>query len=339
VGDSGNVIQIVLAVFDASGKYSKYAGVVMTSIFQRTQNLVCVTILHDETLTEDNRSRFIRTAEVFGQTVRFIDVSEAVLALGQDIDDIAREFTRGTLFRLLIPDVIDAPKVIYLDCDIAVNMDIAELWGVGVDNLSLAVADRNKYPGTRETTLHIKIRAWAMRFDELKYFNSGVLLMNLDRMRKRKLNLVESARAFSMRYRLCADFLDQDFLNAFFQGDVLFIDRRFNRTDPSANIENAILHFTGYERAWEPHPVVRTRDHLFWETLIQSEWRDQLIESIFDMFKNGRRCHYHTSDCYRRILYRLKQDLLTNSLPARFIKDLRVVLKELGARHRESSCG
>ena len=62
-------IHVALAVYDPKGTYSQHAGVVMTSIFENTQSPVVVHILHDETLTEDNRKKFIRTAEKYGQTV------------------------------------------------------------------------------------------------------------------------------------------------------------------------------------------------------------------------------------------------------------------------------
>ena len=39
----------------------------------------------------------------------------------------------GCLFRLLIPDLLECPKVIYFDCDVLVNLDIRELWDIDLE--------------------------------------------------------------------------------------------------------------------------------------------------------------------------------------------------------------
>ncbi|MDR1943443.1 MAG: glycosyltransferase family 8 protein, partial [Synergistaceae bacterium] len=288
--DWKDAIQVVLSVFDPDGKYCRHAGVVVTSLFSRASSRVCVTILHDETLTEDNKARFLKTADVFGQAVRFIDVSPAISSMPFSVDDIAGNLTRGTLFRLLMPDVIDAAKVIYLDCDIAVNLDIAELWNIDVEGFSLAAAPDQVVIDQRGKT-HYKIRAWAMEYDDRKYFNAGVLLMNLDRIRQRKINLVESAVIFFKCYRLCNYYADQDFLNSLFCGDTLLIDERFNSIKNLPDIENTILHFAGGGKPWKPHSDERRRDCFYWETLLRSEWRDQFISAMFDMLRDRERCH------------------------------------------------
>ncbi|MBQ8692167.1 MAG: hypothetical protein IJ520_03390, partial [Synergistaceae bacterium] len=42
-----------------------------------------------------------------------------------------QKLTAGALYRLFMPEVLSGlDKVIYLDCDIVVNMDIAELWDI-----------------------------------------------------------------------------------------------------------------------------------------------------------------------------------------------------------------
>ncbi|MBQ3695322.1 MAG: hypothetical protein IJQ77_07865, partial [Synergistaceae bacterium] len=62
-----NAVHVVMLVYDPQGTYSQHAGVVMTSIFENTQSKVIVHILHDETLTQDNRQKLIRTAGKYSQ--------------------------------------------------------------------------------------------------------------------------------------------------------------------------------------------------------------------------------------------------------------------------------
>jgi lipopolysaccharide biosynthesis glycosyltransferase len=202
---SRDLIRVVLALCDPSGNYSRHAGVVMTSLFQRASSRVLVTILHDATLTDDNRSRFQKTADTWKQEICFINVSQLISKIGEEIDRIARHYSRDALFRLLIPDVVDAAKALYLDRDTAVNLNIAELWTIDFGECSIGAAF-DKPMIERGQKLHRKIRAWAMRYDRRKYFNAGVLLMNLDRTRQRN-DLVTETFAFFKHYHWCCDFL------------------------------------------------------------------------------------------------------------------------------------
>jgi lipopolysaccharide biosynthesis glycosyltransferase len=322
-----NTIQVALAVYDPTGKYSRHAGVAMTSLFSRTSNPVCVTILCDKTLSKDNRDRFQKTADAFKQEVRFIDVSHSISNIGPKLDEFARSFSRGTLFRLTIPDVLDVGKVIYLDCDVAVNLDIFELWNIDIEDLSLAaIFDAAIIRARRK--LHSRVRAWAMRYDGEKYFNAGVLLMNLDRIRREKCNLIEEAIKFFTRYYRCAEFPDQDFLNVFFGNDVRHIDERFNRISDHHNIDNSILHLTGRQKPWVA-PLCEPRDYLYWNTFARSEWQDQTVDAMLEMHKNNDHIHNHTSDCWRHILMRWKKDILINNGVIRWFKDVKICFIEL----------
>ena len=110
----------------------------MVSIFENTSHPVTVHIFHDDTLTDDNRQKFLRTAEKYSQQVNLIDVSFYRDKIKKSIGAFFK-FPIGMLYRAFIPDVLNnLEKVIYLDCDIVVNMDIYELWKIDLQNNSLA---------------------------------------------------------------------------------------------------------------------------------------------------------------------------------------------------------
>ena len=136
-----DVVHVVLGVYDPSGTYSRHAGVVMASIFEKTRSSVCVHILHDRTLTDENRDKLQRVADAYAQEVRFEDVSQAIMGVGDTA--LARGekiLSRGALFRILIPSLLSEEKVIYLDCDVLVNLDVRELWDVPLEGRLLAGA-------------------------------------------------------------------------------------------------------------------------------------------------------------------------------------------------------
>jgi lipopolysaccharide biosynthesis glycosyltransferase len=283
-----DTIQVALAFYDPCHDYARYAGVVVTSIFSHTKSRVHVTIVHDSTLTDENRRRFEQTAQRWEQSVSFVDVGAQALQIFADPEERWPIYGRGALYRLLIPSLLNVPWVIYLDCDILVNLDIAELWAASkleeAQNAFL-IASRSASGGTKYNWLirwHSKIRGWGMPsvlHDRKRLFNSGVLLMNLSRIRE-KYDLKKEAARFFERYIHFADQADNEFLCFLFSGDgdVFWTDARFNRCGDFVNLDNAILHMA---RA-QPWKVFRDtpRDDLFWKTLAESEWRDDLLEML-----------------------------------------------------------
>jgi lipopolysaccharide biosynthesis glycosyltransferase len=326
MSEENDVIQVVLAVYDPLGTYSRYAGIVVTSIFSNTQSKVHVTILHDTTLTDDNRRRFERTAERWKQSVSFIDVSEQILCIGAYLGKVPTTLSRGALFRLLTPKLLSVPKVIYLDCDIVVNLDLAELWTMPIGDFSLATV---KDPWVPYYGPNERIRSRIMHYVPEEYFNSGVLLMNLQRIRE-KYDLVRDAHRFFTRYVHVATYVDQDCLNALFVKDVVFMDERFNRMLPmlpnDPNLNNSIIHFTGL-KPWKV-PENSDRAHLFWRTFSESEWSDQIVDTLLEAFKDQSLALYRSRDCVKLLLRRIPQHLRLD----RFYKGLVILIKELALR-------
>ena len=339
-------IHIVVAFQDSKGTYSQHAGVVMASIFERTKSPVCVHVLHDETLTELNRSLLLETAEFFGQNVSFHDVSAYIERLG---DETNRAFQGngdiGALFRLAIPETLHLDKVIYLDCDVVVNMDIRELWDISMDDCSCAGALATPYGRFSSTAFGMRL----MGCDVEKYVNSGVLLMDIPRMRK-KLDIRQVCRWFK-RYRYCASFPDQDMINSCFRGEIKILEDRFNNRDATKNatfcddvnapgVAGSILHAT-MAKPWAT-PKGSAVDRLYWRAFLKTPWgklsHEELVDLIIDIFQKSPLTHRRTSQCYGKFFHRLKKDICANDIlrtAALFLKALFHETKYLLAR-RES---
>ena len=330
---NSNIIHVVLTVYDPKGTYSQHAGVVMASIFERTQSQVCVHILHDETMTERNRSFLTETARTFSQKVEFHDVSAYIKHLGDEIVQIAENtiYSVGMLFRLAITDVMTSDRVIYLDCDVVVNMDIRELWDIPVDDCSCAGAPDNL---SRFSSTAFRMRI--MGCDPRNYINSGVLLMNIPRM-KEKLDVRQVCRWFA-RYRYCMKFPDQDLINSCFRGEIKFLEGRFNNRYANLNatfcddihasgVADSILHAT-VTKPWES-PKGSAVDRLYWRAFHKTPWgklpREELFDLIFDLFQKSPFMHRRSSQCYRKVFHRLRKDIFQED----FFKTAALLLKIL----------
>ena len=56
------MIHVCYGLYDKNGHYSKFTGTSILSMFENTNEDVTVHILHDNTLTQENRDKFIYIA-------------------------------------------------------------------------------------------------------------------------------------------------------------------------------------------------------------------------------------------------------------------------------------
>ena len=136
--EAQHMIHVCFALYDSYETYSKYLGVAVCSLFVNVGNApVTVHILHDDTLSDVNRERFEHLAQKYHKDIVFhyIDTSEF-----QSVKHMVGNFTVGSLFRLKLPQIMpdSLDKIIYLDCDLIVHLDIAELWELNLDHYYIA---------------------------------------------------------------------------------------------------------------------------------------------------------------------------------------------------------
>jgi len=87
-------------------------------------------------------------------------------------------------YRLLLPEVLSSvlQKVIYLDCDLVVNRDVGELWDSDVSGTCL-LAVPELIAGSRfvSSKAGIRLHRELGLPADLRFFNSGVMVINLER--------------------------------------------------------------------------------------------------------------------------------------------------------------
>jgi lipopolysaccharide biosynthesis glycosyltransferase len=164
--------------------------------------------------------------------------------------------TRHTVnmyFRLHLPFLLsDQHKVIYFDSDVIVRDSILPLWALDIgekpfgaceDSLSLIGSPDQKR---------------ALRSANGKYYNSGVLVMNLDRMRR---DNVEERILTWMRNEVSAGtsltYPDQDAINALFSDVIFDLPLEWNFQFPLFehprfhDVRPKVLHFTTHNKPWK----------------------------------------------------------------------------------------
>ena len=251
---------------------------------------ITVHILHDNTLTLDNRDKFIYVAGRYNQRVEFHNVEVLCADKIQKISDtfpkvIASNLSIATFYRFCIAQVLpaDIDKVIYLDSDIIVNLDIAELWRIDLDNKPLGVV----------RTVSQKLNP-DLSVENIFGFNAGVLLMNLKYLRQAEEVIATGIKfiAANPEYKL----FDQDVLNHCFAAESLQLPVKFNRLvkwcrrQKEQHIGKKIYHYNGF---------VSTRtfgldmsdpfNRLWMSYFIKTPWFD--AETIGRMYAGVRQVH------------------------------------------------
>lgn len=315
---TAETIHVALAVYDPKGTYSRHTGVVMASIFKNTDGPVRIHILHDETLSPVNRQNLRETARHHGQGLDFVDVTEQKKRLDKRTLDLVRDACSiGTLYRLFIPGLLPLGRVIYLDSDIVVNLDIRELWDIPLDGNCLAgVLDHSREKSERLFSYEA-VRARLLGCRLSSYVNAGVLVMDLNRIRERG-DFFRTAMDWLTGHRHSATLADQDILNALFCGDIKLIENKFNNRDIDGDVRDSIMHAIR-----EPKPWTGLRgtplEKLYWKAFLGTPWGEAMTpaetaELLLDLMGTSPQNHRRAAQCYRRIGERLWRDVLCNDV-------------------------
>ncbi len=224
------MIHVCYGLYDKVGRYSKFVGTSMISLFENTKSEIFVHLLHDNTLTEENKIKLQSVVENFNQQIKFYNVEELCT---EKISYIKEKFFKlqkarfsfGTMFRLMIPNVLDTEidKLIYLDADTIINLDIEDFWKIDLgDKIFAVVPEKQMGVPTELEPLCID----GLVKDE-DYFNAGVLLIDLVQLRQEIENFEAGIKFVAENPRYY--FFDQDILNYTFSTRTLKLPNKFNR--------------------------------------------------------------------------------------------------------------
>ncbi|MDR2603639.1 MAG: glycosyltransferase family 8 protein, partial [Puniceicoccales bacterium] len=227
----------------------------------------------------------------YGSKINFIDMGTAFAN-----SPLENDWPAPAYYRLLAPNLLpNYKKCLYLDTDIIVRHDLRELFNTDLEDCYVAGVDE------RDTVMdEVKYLSSINLSNTNHYVNSGVLVMNLDLMRRDNLHEkfitlakhgIDGKKAFL--------FADQDILNIACQGRIKFLDLKFNvsprRLVLTINFEDyrikmqefygekqlndaykdpIILHFFG-RKPWKTHATMF--DDRWWEVCRLSPFYEEVL--------------------------------------------------------------
>jgi lipopolysaccharide biosynthesis glycosyltransferase len=194
----------------------------------------------------------------FGATQIFYDIPhDPHFAAIADKARQSGQFPNIVYGRILIAKILppDIERLIYLDCDMLVRVPIERLAEMDMQGYPLAAVP--DYAGAQIMTRKSLIDPRRIFDPAMRYFNSGLLLIDMHKWRELK---VEDKFVEAIDSGLLAQiYYDQDFLNLTFRDNWLELDRFWNLLDPRpshAALNPHVLHYTGERKPWLVRPKV-----------------------------------------------------------------------------------
>jgi len=243
-----------------------------------------------------NRIEHIVSAHSVDARVHWASVSETELSAVPFVK-LHEDFSRASLLRLWIPDLLpaDCSKAIYLDSDILVEGDVSVLWQRSLASKSLMAVRDYWIP-------FVSSPNGISYYDEIgvdpltPYFNSGVMVINVERWRTA--NVHDKAMNHLVSFANHLSHNDQEALNAVLIDDWIELDPKWNvhhdsRYEywkqksaewPESDFKNELMpridkliadpnifHFTGSSKPWK-HPHEHPEGLRWFRYLWNSGW-------------------------------------------------------------------
>ncbi len=244
---------------------------------------------------KDEMSEFL--SQFNNVSLRFAFVGDMLLEY--DLQTNNEHISIETYYRFLIQKILpNQNKALYLDSDLIINGDISELYNTELGDNMLAAAHDIDFLGNLNMN-----DGWRMNYakevlqmkNPYDYFQAGVLLLNLEEMRK--LYSFEEWLHFASDPKYIYN--DQDILNCHCEGRVLFLDNSWNVMNncigriqsvfsfAPANIYDEfmaayanpkIIHYAGFEKPWrQGYCDLSTK---YWKYARQIPFYEELIEKL-----------------------------------------------------------
>lgn len=182
-------------------------------------------------------------------------------------------FTLTIYFRLFIPSMFPQyDKGIYIDSDVVLTEDVAKLFDTQIgDNLigacnDLSIADIPPLVAYTENAVGVKAK---------EYINSGVLLMNLKKMRECRLE--EHFLSLLNTYHFDSIAPDQDYLNAMCNGKIYYLDEAWDAMPNDAKpplAKTNLIHYNLFSKPWCYDSVQYEEE--FWKYAQDSGYIDEI---------------------------------------------------------------
>jgi lipopolysaccharide biosynthesis glycosyltransferase len=155
-------------------RYVHHSAAMLHSLITQAGGHVIVHYLHGPDLTGTSADQLEAMIRQHDAEIVFHEIAHNRVAHFPD----SGRFGPAMWYRALLPELLPAvDRILYLDVDVIVTDEIAPLWQVDLSDAYLAAVTNVSVDAYRDHPLQLGLR-------RNEYFNSGVLMLNLELMRE-----------------------------------------------------------------------------------------------------------------------------------------------------------
>ena len=271
-----NKIHIFYACDDSFVKFT------MVSFFSMRQNAsrdrqYHIHVLHTN-ITPETQARMQKLEDECFE-ITFDDVSEYLNELCERLP-LRDYYSNTTYYRMFIADMYpELKKAIYIDSDTVVTGDISKLYDYDITEYDVAACHEQAMVQADVYGTYVEK---CLGIDRNAYFNAGILLLNCEKFREKKVldDFVRLLGIYDFRVTQ-----DEDYLNIICRDHVLWLPQTWNTEmfgELLYPIEEAnIIHYIMVSKPW--HYADCRHGDIFWNYAAQTEVYDE-IKAILDNY-------------------------------------------------------
>lgn len=313
---------IIPIFFASDDNYVPFLAVTLQSLEQNadTNYHYDIKILNADNISVENKMKILAEFEKDDFDIEFVDVTPFIETMSSKLH--TRDYySKSTYYRLLIPNMYpNYDKALYLDCDIAINNSISELFNIDIaDNYVGAIPDQSVLYMSDEFKDYVENRVGVEKFNQ--YFNAGILVMNLKKLREINFEDKFIQLLTSVKFDVAQD---QDYLNAICKGHVKFIDETWNSMPIPVDINRpqrpALVHYNLSFKPWHIDDLIY--EEYFWNYARKTSY----IETILNIKKSySKQMQENTERVTKNLILNAKnqaEDSVENLRVAKIIKEI-----------------
>lgn len=275
------VINILMSV---NKKFLKYSEEMIFSLLHYSSKPINLYMMYQEKELEQSDLNYLSEFVKHTNKGKFIPLKfdtgklTGVRTSGEDGYFFSIETYSRLFCGFYLPD--DVEKIVYLDADMVCAGDIAELYNINLDGYIWA--------GAIDGGATLKDLQRLELPETHQYVNAGVAIINVKKLRKMfsENDIVNLIKANHEKWI----YLDQDFVNKIFHGDIKIISNKYNFLTKIATYEDLkckpiVYHYAGSVKPWDDNVTRFYREFVepYYEALrLQGNEKIQKLEYLLE---------------------------------------------------------
>lgn len=253
-------------VYVANEAYVSILGTSLYSLYENNKDAVILDVYIIQTGISEGSVKLLEDlAGYFQRSINIINFED--IRQKKELDFVENKFDISVMARLFADELLpeDVKRVLYIDCDTLVLKSLQKLFFADLGEKTIGAVP--------EPTINIKVKKSIGIDVRQMYFNSGVLLIDLNKYREKKFR--KRILAYYDNIKESTIFSDQDAINGALCHHIKVLSPRYNffanyrywsykalinyspsygiipeKVYQSAKKDPVILHFAGDERPW-----------------------------------------------------------------------------------------